>query len=95
MSQFVRRRARGIASRLMPDAVATLDRLRADVSDQQNTIGRLRRRIEELEAEMQECRALNRRIAELTDIVQELLVPAARRDTDRLDDLLARYADRL
>jgi cell division protein FtsB len=95
MRQFVRRRARGIATRLMPDAVATLDQLRAEVTDQQRTIGRLRRRIEELEAEVQECRALNRRIAELTDIVQELLVPAARRDTDRLDDLLARYADRL
>lgn len=95
MSQFVRRGARGIATKLMPDAVATVDRLRADVSDQQHTIDRLRRRIEELEAEMQECRALNRRLAELTDIVQELLVPAARRDTDRLDDLLARYADRL
>lgn len=91
MRQLVRRRARGIASRLMPDVVATLDQL----ADQQRTIGRLRRRIEEVEAEMQECRALNRRIAELTDIVQELLVPAARRDTDKLDDLLARYADRL
>jgi cell division protein FtsB len=91
MRQLVHRRARGIASRLMPDVVATLDQL----ADQQRTIGRLRRRIEEVEAEMQECRALNRRIAELTDIVQELLVPAARRDTDKLDDLLARYADRL
>jgi cell division protein FtsB len=95
MRQLVRRRARSIATRLVPDVVATLDQLRADVAEQQLTIGRLRRRVEEVEAEMQECRALNHRIAELTDIVQELLVPAARRDTDKLDELLARYADRL
>ncbi|QLQ11314.1 MAG: hypothetical protein HZY75_14195 [Nocardioidaceae bacterium] len=34
----------------------------------------------ELEAEMQEMRRLNRRLAELTDIVEELLVPLSERD---------------
>jgi hypothetical protein len=44
---------------------------------------------------VQECRALNRRVAELTDIVQELVVPAARRDEARLEEALRQYADRL
>jgi cell division protein FtsB len=95
MSRLVSRRARAVATRIMPGAVTAVDRVRGEIADQQRTIGRLRQRIEELEAEMQECRALNHRIAELTDIVQELLVPAARRDKERLDDLLRRYADRL
>jgi hypothetical protein len=95
MSEFVSRRVRGLATRVMPGTVAALDQMRVALADQQRTIGRLRERIEELEVEAQECRALNGRIAELTDIVQELLVPAARRDKERLDDLLRRYADRL
>jgi len=52
---------------------------------------RLPRRIRELEAAVDENRQLNRRIAELTDIVAELLVPAAERDEDRLRELLERY----
>ncbi|WP_370247754.1 DUF6752 domain-containing protein [Nocardioides sp.] len=40
----------------------------------------LKRRVEELEAEVQECRRLNRRLAELMDVVEELLVPLAQRD---------------
>ena len=37
----------------------------------------LRRRVRRLEVEVQECRALNVRLAELTDIVTELLLPVA------------------
>jgi cell division protein FtsB len=95
MRQFVSRRVRGVATRLLPQIVAALDEMRVGLADQQRTIGRLRQRIEQLEAEVQECRALNGRIAELTDIVEELLVPAARRDEEKLGELLARYADRL
>lgn len=40
----------------------------------------LRNRVAELEAEVQESRRLNRRLAELLDIVEELLVPLAERD---------------
>lgn len=54
----------------------------------------LRRRVAALEEEVQECRALNVRIAELTDIVAELLVPVAQRDEERLQALLRKYADR-
>jgi cell division protein FtsB len=95
MRQFVSRRVRDVATRLLPQIVAALDEMRVSLADQQRTIGRLRQRIEQLEVEVQECRALNGRIAELTDIVGELLVPAARRDEEKLGELLARYADRL
>jgi hypothetical protein len=51
----------------------------------------LRRRVRRLEAEVQECRALNVRLAELTDIVTELLLPVAARDEEKLAALLERY----
>lgn len=51
----------------------------------------LRRRIQRLEAEVQECRALNVRLAELTDIVTELLLPVAARDEEKLAALLEKY----
>ena len=40
---------------------------------------------------MQENRRLNRRIAELTDVVAELLVPIADRDEAKVQELLASY----
>ena len=55
----------------------------------------LRRRIAELEAEVQECRAVNLRVAELTDIVTELLVPIARGDQAEIDRVLERYHESL
>jgi hypothetical protein len=55
----------------------------------------LRRRIKDLEEEVQECRAANLRVAELTDIVTELLVPLARGDQDEVARLLERYHESL
>jgi hypothetical protein len=52
----------------------------------------LRRRVAELEDEVQECRRLNVRLAELTDVVQELLVPLAERDEAKVREKLDRYA---
>lgn len=51
----------------------------------------LRKRVRRLEAEVQECRALNVRLAELTDIVTELLLPVAARDEEKLAALLEKY----
>ncbi len=48
-------------------------------------------RLRDLEAEVQESRQLNRRVAELTDLVAELVVPLARRDDAEVDEVLARY----
>ena len=52
-------------------------------------------RIEQLEEEVQENRRLNRRIAELTDLVTELLLPMSQRDTEKVGELLDRYRGRL
>jgi hypothetical protein len=53
------------------------------------------RRVEALEAEVAECRRLNLRLAELTDVVQELLVPLAQSDPDKVQEILDRYRDEL
>jgi hypothetical protein len=51
----------------------------------------LRDRVAELEREVHEARQLNQRLAELTDVVAEILVPAADRDDKKLADLLTTY----
>ena len=52
----------------------------------------LRDRLAVLEDEVQQCRQLNLRLAELTDVVQELLLPVAQRDEARLAELMERYS---
>lgn len=53
-------------------------------------VSRLKTRVAELEREMQEVRRLNRRLAEITDVVEELLLPVAQRNEEvlakRLED---------
>ena len=51
----------------------------------------VRARLDALEAEVQENRRLNRRVAELTDLVTELMVPLARREDAEVEEILARY----
>lgn len=51
----------------------------------------LRERVADLEKEMQECRQLNRRLAEITDVVAEVLLPAEQRDEERMRALLTKY----
>lgn len=53
--------------------------------------GDLVKRIEELEAEVQECRQLNLRVAELVDLVQEVLVPVASQDRERIQAALDKF----
>lgn len=53
----------------------------------------LERRIARLEDAVQECRSLNTRLAELTDVVAELLLPVAARDEERIEELLAKYRE--
>lgn len=52
----------------------------------------LSKRVSELERELQEQRELSLRVAQLTDIVQELLIPIADRDEERLHRLLREYS---
>lgn len=51
----------------------------------------LRDRLKDLESEVQECRELNQRLAEVTDVVVELLLPATDRDEKRLRKLLKQH----
>ena len=67
-----RRSAAASAARRRP---ATWGRFRAGV--QAEGVDALRERVAVLEDEVQECRQLNLRLAELTDVVQELLLPVA------------------
>jgi hypothetical protein len=52
----------------------------------------LRKRVAVLEDEVQECRQLNLRLAELTDVVGELLLPVAQRDESRVAEVMERYS---
>jgi TolA-binding protein len=52
---------------------------------------RLRDRVAVLEQEVQETRRLHQRLAELTDVVTEVLVPAADREDDKIRAILAKY----
>lgn len=56
-------------------------------------ISELRERLATLEQEVYEHRALNRRLAELIDVVAELLLPATYPDEQRLTEALSRLAD--
>jgi oligoendopeptidase F len=51
----------------------------------------LHTRVSQLEQEVQECRQLNKRLAEIADVVAEVLLPAEHRDEERLRSLLADY----
>ncbi len=53
--------------------------------------GDLAHRVAALEEAVQENRALNVRLAELTDVVTELLLPVAARDEQKLEALLEKY----
>lgn len=58
-------------------------------------IARLRRRVKRLEDEVQEARRLHRRLAELTDVVEELLVPIAQRDEEKVQEFLDAHSPAL
>ncbi|CAN5526722.1 hypothetical protein BH11ACT8_BH11ACT8_27680 [soil metagenome] len=52
-------------------------------------------RVARLEADMVEARQLHVRVAELTDLVAELLVPLAKLDPEGAVAILERYQDEL
>ncbi|MEQ6903551.1 DUF6752 domain-containing protein [Nocardioides sp. YIM 152588] len=58
-------------------------------------LAQLEKRVQELEEEVAGYRATNVRVAELVDLVQELLLPAAQRDEAEVARLVERYADEL
>ena len=52
----------------------------------------LQQRLDDLEAEVQECRKLNVRLAEVTDLVEQLLLPMAARDEDAIAAAVEKYS---
>ncbi len=54
-------------------------------------VAQLRERVDELEAALTECMRLNKRLAEVTDVVAEVLLPDGERDEERLRGLLEDY----
>jgi hypothetical protein len=54
-------------------------------------VAALRRRVDRLDAELQESRQLNRRLAEVVDVVAELLLPGQEGDEERLRAALEDY----
>ncbi|HNM96475.1 MAG TPA: hypothetical protein PKK40_00870 [Marmoricola sp.] len=58
-------------------------------------VAELTGRIKELEAEVQELRAQSLRLAELADLVEELLIPMAQRDQARIDAAVEAYTKSL
>lgn len=68
---------------------------REELDELRETVAQLRSSVAELDDEMQEARRLNRRLAEITDIVQELLLPTDQRDEARLRERLDSYASSL
>ncbi len=72
------------------EAARHLGRFRAGVHAE--GIEALRERVAVLEDEVQECRQLNLRLAELTDVVEELLLPVAQRDEQRVSAVLEKYS---
>ena len=55
-------------------------------------LDKLQRRLDELEAEVQECRQLNLRLAEVTDLVEQLLLPIAAQDQEKIAAAVEKYS---
>ena len=68
---------------------------RREVAAVRDEVTALRAEVSALSAELDEARRQHQRLAQLTDVVQELLLPAAVRDDARLAALLEQYTDDL
>ena len=67
------------------------------VKDKLNLVARVRsvaqleKRVADLEADMSEMRRHNLRLAEIADVVQELLIPMASRDEVKVQEAIERF----
>ena len=68
-----------------------------NVRDKLNVVSRLRtvaeleQRVADLEADMSEVRRHNLRLAEISDVIQELLIPLASRDEAKVQEAIERF----
>lgn len=58
-------------------------------------MAQLEQRVADLEADLAQVRRHNLRLAELTDVVQELLVPMASRDEAAIETAIERFRESL
>lgn len=55
------------------------------------SVGQLEQRVADLEADVSEMRQHNLRLAEIADVVQELLIPLASRDEAKVQEAIERF----
>jgi hypothetical protein len=67
-----------------------VERLARAVAGDQLTA--LERQLRSLEAEVQECRQLNIRLAEVTDLVEQLLLPMVAQDQEKIAAAVEKYS---
>lgn len=91
----MRRQIRACGRWLVDRMAPSVSRSVLGVPTLRQQVRELRGEVERLDEELQEARRLNRRVAELTDVVEEVLLPAADRDDDRLRRALDGYAKTL
>jgi len=72
-----------------------LKRLRRSDDEQGRDVRGIEARVAALEEAVEENRRLNQRLADVIDVVTEVLVPAADRDDERLKEALARLGKTL
>lgn len=71
--------------------------MNVSVRDKLNVVGRIRsvseleQRVADLEADISEMRQHNLRLAEIADVVQELLIPLASRDELKVQEAIERF----
>lgn len=59
------------------------------------SVRHLTQRVADLESDMTELRRQNLRLAEISDVVQELLIPMASRDEEAIQEAIERFGKSL
>ena len=91
MRRFRRNRQQAPAQQGRTGAGRERPRLPQRMKDAEREIRALRRRLKQVEDEVLESRQLNRQVAEMIDVIGEVLLPAGDRDEERLHALLRKY----
>lgn len=81
-----------LRARVAPRVAAAADRVRNRAgAASEGEVEDLQERVAALESEIQELRRMNVRLAELVDVVQELMYPVAKRDEAALDAAFEKF----
>lgn len=97
VQEKVQEKTENAVLRMFPKARQLRERLRgveARSRRLQTRVSELEDRVRSLEEEVTEARRLNKRIAELTDLVGEVLLPASSRDDEDVHQRLQAFVER-